>query len=90
MIQVKEESPIGSNFNLVTHSDEFLDFKELFYETSGVSLIPEKVDELLLNTVKEMDLSFESVLDNTINNLNDKINEMKQLNPARVTKSSLS
>ena len=35
-----------------------------------------------------MDESFEGVLDNTINNLNDKINEMKNLTPARVNTQS--
>lgn len=45
---------------------------------------------MLVNTVKQMDGSFEAVLDNTINNLNEKITEMKNLTQSRVNNSRLS
>ena len=45
---------------------------------------------MLVNTVKQMDGSFEAVLDNTINNLTEKITEMKNLTQSRVNNSRLS
>ena len=50
--QVKQQSLIETNFNLITHAAEYQSFKDVFYDTPGVCLISDKIDDLLRNTVR--------------------------------------
>ena len=85
--EVKDADHIHTNFNLITHAKEFQDFKHAFFNTKGVTLLPDKVDELFVKTAETMQESFNLTLQNTINNLEEKMNEVRTLTPAKVLQS---
>lgn len=51
--------------------------------TRGTTLVPVKIDELFISSYEKVAESFDYTLENTIQTLETKINEIKQMNQVK-------
>ena len=83
LIQVKRERPLKQNYTQVVHSPNFQAFKTTMLRTRGTTLVPVKVDELIISTYEKMQESFDLTLQNLIDTLEGKIVDIKAMNQAK-------
>ena len=83
LIQVKKEKPMTLNYTQIVQSPIFQNFKQTMVRSRGTTLVPVKVDELILTTYEKINESFEHTLNNTIDQLEGRIAEIKTMNASK-------
>ena len=80
LVQVKNEKAFKENFNQISLSKEFLDFKEIFSKSKGSGLSALKAEEFFLSQFEKIGDSYVLTIDGVIKILEDKILEIKAIN----------
>ena len=80
---MKKEKPMTLNYTQIVQSPIFQNFKQTMVRSRGTTLVPVKVDELILTTYEKINESFEHTLNNTIDQLEGRIAEIKTMNASK-------
>ena len=68
------------NFSQINLKPEFVAFKDVLSKTKGSSLNSLKTEEFVVQNFEKMNDSFQGTIEGVIKTLEDKINEIKNIN----------